>query len=169
MTFSMQNDFGRSAAADDAEKTLRLIASLPAPKGIEQRLKAGLHATPPRTQVILWPSAAGSRDGWIHTSAMRAAAAAAIVFVVAGGGWEVFSHIRVAPVPAAVAAPPSINGPGAFSTGAARRTPQTLERPVIVAPATVKPKTENRATARSSARRKTPSAQKQVSTVGADQ
>ena len=169
MTLSTHDDFGRSAAANDAEKTLRLIAALPAPKGIEERLKAGLHATPPGAQVIRWPSAGGGRDGWIHTSTMRAAAAAAIVLVVAGGGWEVFSRIRVAPVPAAVAAPQSISGQGGFSTGTARRTPQTLEGPVIVAPATVKPKTNDRAVAQHSVRRKGTTAKLQGSPARAQQ
>lgn len=154
MTLSTQDDFGRSAGAIDAEKTLRLIATLPAPKGIEDRVKAGLHAAPARAQVVRWPSAAGIRNGWIHATAMRAAAAAAIVFVVAGGGWEVFSHIRIAPVPAAVAVPQSINGQGGFSTGTARRTPQTLEGPVVVAPEAVKTKTEGPAAAHHSIHRK---------------
>ena len=41
MSFSTQNEFDRSAGAIDAEKTLRLIASLPAPEGIEDRVKTG--------------------------------------------------------------------------------------------------------------------------------
>ena len=142
MSSSTHNDFDRSAGAIEAEKTLRLIATLPAPEGIEERVKAGLHAAPRQAHVIRWPFAAGSRERWMQSSAMRAAAEAAIVIVVAGGGWEVYSHIKVAPVPTAVAAPQPISGQGGLSTAAARRTPQTLEGPVVATPATVKQKTD---------------------------
>jgi hypothetical protein len=62
------------------------------------------------------------------------------VIAVVGGGWEVYSHIQVAPSPAAVATPRPISGQGGLSTAGARRTPQTLEGPVVVAPETGKQK-----------------------------
>ena len=142
MSFSSHNGFDRSAGAIEAEKTLRLIASLPAPEGIEERVKAGLRSAPKEAQLIGWPLAPGSRNGWMHSSAMRAAAAAAIVFVVIGGGWEVYSHIRVAPEPAAVTIPQPIGGQSGFSTAGTKRVPQTLEGPVIAVPVTKKQKTE---------------------------
>ena len=40
MSLSTHNDLDRSAGAIQAEETLRLIASLPAPEGIEERVKA---------------------------------------------------------------------------------------------------------------------------------
>lgn len=138
MSFSSHNDFDRSAGAIEAENTLRLIATLPAPEGIEERVKAGLRSAPRQAKMIQWPLMAGSGSGWLHGSAMRAAAAAAIVLVVAGGGWEVYSHIRVAPEPAAVTMPQPIGGQRGFSTAGTRRVPQTLEGPVIAVPATKK-------------------------------
>lgn len=131
MSSSTHNDFDRNNGAGDAEKTLRLIATLPAPEGIEERVKARLHATPLRADVIRWPNA-GYRDGWMHFAAIRAAAAAAIVVAVVGGGWEVYSHIQVAPSPAAVATPQPISRQSGLSTAGARRAPQTLEGPVVV-------------------------------------
>ncbi|MGA8741396.1 MAG: hypothetical protein WB561_09455 [Terracidiphilus sp.] len=138
MSSSTQNEFNRSAGAIKAEETLRLIASLPAPAGIEDRVKSSLRAAPRQTSVISWPlsSANGARSS--RVSAMRAAAAAAIVFVVAGGGWEVYSHIRLAPAPTAVATPQRIDGGGGLSAAGAKRTPRTLEGPVVVTPANEK-------------------------------
>lgn len=166
MSFSTHNDFDRNNGASEAEKTLRVIATLPAPEGIEERVKAGLHAAPLRADVIRWPTALGYRDGWMHYGALRAAAAAAIVVAVVGGGWEVYSHIQVAPAPAAVATPQPISGQGGLSTAAARRTPQTLEGPVVAAPGTVKQKAdEANAGAHSSAPGKHALARKPKSSV----
>jgi hypothetical protein len=139
MSFSTQNDLDRSAGAIEAEETLRLIAALPAPEGIEERVKAGVHAGERRTSVISWPE---KKTGWTQVSALRAAAAAAIVFVVAGGGWSVYSHIRVAPAPTAIAAPQPIEGGEGMSAAAARRTPKTVDGPVVVAPENTKQTTD---------------------------
>jgi hypothetical protein len=133
MSFSTQNDLDGNAGAIDAEETLRLIASLPAPQGIEERVKSGVRAAHRQARVMAWPDALPNKAGWTQVAGMRAAAAAAIVFVVAGGGWEVYSHIRVAPVPTAVAAPQRIDG-GGLSAAAARRTPKTLDGPKVIAP-----------------------------------
>ena len=66
---------------------------------------------------------------------MRGAAAAAIVFVVVGGGWGVY--LRVQPVQAPkVIAMPRVSAGGGFSSAGAMRTPQTLNGPVLVTPAT---------------------------------
>ena len=131
MSSSTQNEFNRSAGAIKAEETLRLIASLPAPAGIEDRVKSGLRAAPRQTSVISWPLSSANGRAGSRVSAMRAAAAAAIVFVVAGGGWEVYSHIRLAPAPTAVATPQRIDGGGGLSAAGAKRTPRTLEGPVV--------------------------------------
>jgi len=66
------------------------------------------------------------------------AAAAAIVLAFAGGGWGVYSHIRVAPVPSALLEPQLPNGAGRFSTAGAMHVPQTVEGPVVTAPLTEK-------------------------------
>jgi hypothetical protein len=132
MSFSTQNDLDRSAGAVDAEETLRLIASLPAPEGIEERVKAGVHIADRQASVMSWPE---NKTRWTQVSGLRAAAAAAIVFVVAGGGWSVYSHIRLAPAPTAVAAPQRIDGGGGMSAAGAMRTPKTLDGPVVAVPA----------------------------------
>jgi hypothetical protein len=141
MSFSTQNDPDGNGGAIDAEETLRLIASLPAPQGIEDRVKSAVGAAQRQSSVMSWPRSSSKRAAWTQVSGMRAAAAAAIVFVVAGGGWEVYSHIRVAPVPTAVAAPQRIDGGGGLSAAAARRTPKTLDGPKVAAPVNGKHKT----------------------------
>ncbi|MGA9585939.1 MAG: hypothetical protein WBQ95_11465 [Terracidiphilus sp.] len=143
MSFSTEDDLDRNGGALAAEKTLRLIASLPAPQGIEDRVKSGVRAAHRRASVMSWPNPSTSKTGWSQVSAMRAAAAAAIVFVVAGGGWEVYSysHIRVAPVPTAVAAPQRVDGGGGLSAAAAKRTPRTLDGPRVAVPVDRKQKT----------------------------
>ena len=83
MSPSTEDRFDRSAGALAAEETLRMIAKLAAPEGLEDRMKAGLRSAPRRGAVIAWPSA--STDGWMRSAGMRAAAAAAIVLAVAGG------------------------------------------------------------------------------------
>ena len=135
MSFSTQDELDRNAGSIEAEETLRLIASLPAPQGIEDRVKSGVRAAHRQASVMSWPNASANKAGWTQMSAMRVAAAAAIVFVVAGGGWEVYSHFRLATVPTAVAAPQRIDGSAGLSAAAAKRTPKTLDGPVVAAPA----------------------------------
>ncbi len=124
-----------------AETSLRLIASLPAPAGLEDRVKAGLRVAPRTGQVLRWPSRAGMGGGWMQGKAMRAAAAAAIVFVVAGGGWGVYSRVQPAQSPKVIAMPQRMGvgiGSGGFSSAGAMRTPQTLDGPVLAHPVTSK-------------------------------
>jgi hypothetical protein len=136
MSFSNHNEFDRSIGAIEAEKTLRQIATLPAPEGIEERVKAGLRTSPRTAQLVRWPSAESSRNSWIQNQAMRAAAAAAIVMVIAGGGWAIYSHIQLAPEPAAVTTPPHLDGHGGLSAAGTKRVPQTLEGPIVTIPVT---------------------------------
>ncbi|HTM15847.1 MAG TPA: hypothetical protein VL135_03045 [Terracidiphilus sp.] len=130
----------RSAGALAEEDTLRMIAMLAAPEGLEDRVKAGLRSAPRRGAVIAWPSASG--EGWMHSAGMRAAAAAAIVLAVAGGGWGVYSHIQIAPVPSAFVEQPLQNGAGRFSTAGAMHVPKTVQGPVVAAPVVEKQKQE---------------------------
>ena len=173
MSFSTQNDLDRSAGAIEAEETLRLIASLPAPEGIEERLKSGIQAADRQARVMSWP--VQKKANWTQVPGMRAAAAAAIVFVVAGGGWGVYSHIRLAPVPTAVATPLGGEvGAGGGGTGmsaaAARRTPKTLDGPVVVAPANAKQRTdEGKASLPSHGHRARSAADKSRASVAAQQ
>ncbi|WP_109486399.1 hypothetical protein [Occallatibacter savannae] len=129
---SSESHFDRSAGALSADDTLRMIAALPAPAGLEDRVKAGLRSAPNKATVIAWPFAPA--DGWMRSAGARAAAAAAIVLAIAGGGWGVYSHIQIAPVPAAFVQPELPNSAGRFSTAGAMHVPQTVEGPVIAAP-----------------------------------
>jgi len=125
MNYPDRNDFSNDPGIGEAEKTLRLIASLPAPEGLEERVRAGLKAAPRGGRVLSWPA----RHVWAG-SWMRSAAAAAIACVVAGGGWGVYSHVQPGQAPRGIAGP-SVAAPGQFSTGEAVRRPQTLNGPTV--------------------------------------
>ena len=130
MSYLVQNEFSNNSGAGEAEETLRLIARLPAPEGLEDRVHAGLRSAPRSARVLAWPAAFSPAGGWL-----RAAAAAAIVFVVAGGGWGIYSHVQPGE-PAHGIAGPRIAAPGGFTEGGAVRRPQTLVGPVVTHPAT---------------------------------
>ena len=121
-------------AGEADETTLRLIAGLPAPEGLEDRVKAGCAAHSSADGPLLhWPLARGDRraagcTGGCGTFARSALAA--IVFVVAGGGWEVYSRVQPAQEPKVIAIPP-VAGHGGFSSANAMRTPQTLNGTVL--------------------------------------
>ena len=119
------------------EDTLHLIAKLPAPAGIEDRIHAGLlaHARTARRagRLLAWPATARVASGW-----MRSAAAAAIVFVVAGGGWGIYSRVQQ-PHSAKVIVTPHGPAPGEFTNSGAMRTPKTLQAPVLAHPVTPQP------------------------------
>jgi len=120
-------------AGHSGEDTLRLIAGLPVPQGLEDRVHARLRTVPQTAGLLHWPIAPlmGYR---IHSTAFRTAAAAAIVCVVAGGGWQIFSHVQTAPQPNAIVQPARIGNSGSFSNAGAMRTPDTLDRPVLKHP-----------------------------------
>jgi hypothetical protein len=124
-------------SSSTGEDTLRLIAGLPAPAGLEDRVRAGVLASPQiaaRTgRVLSWPAALRPESGW-----MRGAAAAAIVFVVTGGGWGVYSRVEK-PQPANVIVLPHGSAPRGFSNDGAMRTPNTLNGPVLTHPVTTHP------------------------------
>jgi hypothetical protein len=133
------NDSGAGEGLSPAEATLRLVAQLPAPEGLEDRVHAGLRSAPRSSRVLAWP--VSLRAEW-----MRAAAAAAIVFVVAGGGWGIYSRVQPGQLgqgqPGQGIVVPRGAGPGQFSTGDAMRRPQTLQGPVVAHPVTTTPKPE---------------------------
>jgi hypothetical protein len=131
---SLLNDSVFGEAPSAAEATLRLIASLPAPEGLEDRIQAGLGASPRGGRVLVWPAALKPDSGW-----MRSAAAAAIVFVVAGGGWGVYSHVQQPQSAKVIVLPPRSAAQGGFSSAGAMRTPQTLNGPVLAHPVTAQP------------------------------
>jgi hypothetical protein len=115
----------------EAERTLRIIAGLPAPEGLEERIMDVLNNAPPTANVLPWRQ--GKRGGWIGGSLVRGAAAAAIVFVVGGGSWTVYSRVHPPPAPKVIAMP-RVAASGGFATGGAMRTPQTLNGPTLAHP-----------------------------------
>jgi hypothetical protein len=136
MNLPLHNDLDRTATTMDAEQSLRLVASLPAPAGIEDRVKSGLRSAPRQTSTIPWPVSSPYGARWTQGAYIRGAAAAAIVVAVVGGGWGVHARFQPAPVPAAEVMPQRIDGgAGGLSAAGAVRKPKTVEVPVIAAPA----------------------------------
>jgi len=120
------NSNSGNAAVRNAEATLRLIANLPAPDGIEDRVLAGLRSAPSSGRLLKWPG-----QDWLRT-----AAAAAIVFVIFGGGWGIYSRVQPGN---AVATPRHAGTAGGFSNAGAVRVPQTVPPPAAVPSAPVQP------------------------------
>ena len=131
------NGMKKTGSGGDAEETLRLIARIAVPEGLEDRVHARLLAEPRRARILAWP---GTSD-W-----MRSAAAAAIVFVVAGGGWSIYSRVQPGQPAKAIVMSPRVGAGGGFSEGGAVRRPQTLQGPVVKSPA---PAAKPKATAKS--------------------
>jgi hypothetical protein len=111
-----------------ADETLRLIAHLPPPQGLEDRMHVALLSRPRRARILSWPSAPRLESNW-----MRSAAAAAIVFVVAGGGWGIYSRVQQ-PQAKVIVMPMHVATQGGFSSAGAMRTPNTLNGPVLAHP-----------------------------------
>jgi len=163
------------------DETLRMIARMPAPEGLEDRVKAGLHLAEGPRRVLAWPAARRAqsgravsvsapsvrmasvwapgvrvRTGWVRTGWARGAAAAAIALAVAGGGWGIYSRIEPAQSAKAVATPqakPSATAQtGAFGEAGAMRRPLTLAGPVVKPAQQPTPKpNEKKAAARANA------------------
>lgn len=137
-----------TSTLDSAEATLRLIAALPAPQGLAERVQLRLAAEPRTARVLAWPAALRSgsnwmQGGWRSSSALRTAAAAAIVFAIAGGGWGVYSRVQPTSSAKVIVMQPRSNANSGFSSANAIRTPQTANGPVLVkqtaSPVLVKP------------------------------
>lgn len=118
-----------AANAGEAESTLRLIANLPAPEGLELRVKSALRNAPSQSAASLFAWPLNPLRSWTDSAWTRGAAAAAIVCVVAGGGWGVYS--RVQPKPTVLVLP---HVAGGFSSAGAVRTPHTLDGPMLAHP-----------------------------------
>ena len=121
--------YTQESALAAVDETLRLLASQPAPEGLEDRLqrqlKTALHSAP-RPGVFAWVKdelAERFRFLSLDGATMRAVAAVAIVAVVLGGGWSVFSRVQLAPQGSAI----QQRGGGGFSSAGAIRTPQNIE------------------------------------------
>ena len=128
MTFGHENDRG-AELLNSVENTLRVIAKLPVPQGLEDRVKAELQSQR-SARVLRWP-VWRSADGMLYANALRGAAAAAIVCVVAGGGWQIYAHVQGPPTAQALpAAVPARIGNG-FSSAGAMRTPDSPDGAVL--------------------------------------
>jgi hypothetical protein len=135
MNFPTRNGLSNESGASAAEETLRLIAHLPVPEGIEDRVLRGLQTRQSTARVLAWPTALRAGGNW-----MRSAAAAAIVFVVAGGGWGIYSRVQQSQPANAAVQQPYIAPSRGFSSAGAMRAPQSLNGPVVAAhPVTVPP------------------------------
>ncbi len=134
MKFTPHNPLPADSVPGPGEETLRLIAGLPAPEGLEDRVHAALHAAPRGARVLAWPSnprwTLRRQSGW-----MRSAAAAAIVFVVVGGGWGVYTRVQHGQPAKVIVMPARMPATGGFSGAGAIRTPQTLPGPSVNQPA----------------------------------
>jgi hypothetical protein len=126
--------------SDRVDETLRLIAQMPVPDGLEGRIQAAVEAAPRESRVLSWPVESKGKGRWVSSTGFRAAAAAAIVCVVLGGGWGILMHIQVAQPPTATVQPQPLQpaGNGGFSSAGAIRTPQTLNGPVVTPAAPAK-------------------------------
>ena len=142
----------RTSGSGEFDETLRLIARLSAPEGLEERVQAGLRteASSGRARILRWPEALRLENAWVQNLA-RAAAAAAIVAVVVGGGWGISSRVQPAQPSSAVAIPLHGAGQTGFSSAGAMRTPQTLNGPIIAAPAAAHPATTPQAQTKAAA------------------
>lgn len=123
------NNLNPATTEGGAEETLRLIARLPAPEGLEDRVHTALRKAPRSARILPWPMA----SKWMHSTIARSAAAAVIVCVVSGGGWAVYSRVAPAPAPRVIAMP-RVAATGGFSSANAMRTPTTLNGPTLTHP-----------------------------------
>ncbi len=133
MMSNPHNPMSGDCGANSGEDTLRLIAGLPAPAGLEERVHEALRAAPRKARVLAWPAGFRSKFGFASGTAlesnwMRAAAAAAIVFVVVGGGWGVYTRVEPGQAGKVVVMPLRSPSSGGFQGAGAIRTPETLPK-----------------------------------------
>ena len=115
----------RDAALKELEATLHLLAKLPAPAGLEDRLFTGVMAAPRKERLFEWPRPLSARD-WV-----RGIAAAALVLAVGGGGWGIYAHVQPNEPAQGILATHPMFHPGGFSSADMIRRPQTLKGPVV--------------------------------------
>ncbi|MGH9560181.1 MAG: hypothetical protein ACRD3S_01900 [Terracidiphilus sp.] len=133
MNSNPHNPMDSAADANCGDETLRLIANLSAPEGLEERVHQALRAAPRQARVLAWPARMRSRIS-LRSNSMRTAAAAAIVFVVVGGGWGVYSRVQTGQSGRVVVMPAPVTNSGGFSGAGAIRTPETLPGPMVREP-----------------------------------
>jgi hypothetical protein len=116
----------------EAEETLRLLAQLPPPDRLNERVHAGI-----RHQLALESTSPRRRGFWSLWSAgqrLQLSAAAALMLAVAGSMWTVNHSRPMAPAAPQTAVPQAITPEsGAFGGAKAERVPATLT-PIKVPP-----------------------------------
>lgn len=134
MNSTRENSTAGTSGSGDFEDTLRLIARLSAPEGLEERVQAGLRVAPASgsARILAWPAALRWDSTW-----MRSAAAAAIVAVIIGGSFGVYSRVQSIQPIRAITVPLHLSTQGGFSNAGAMRLPQTLNGPIVEAPPVV--------------------------------
>lgn len=138
MNSNPHNAMSPAPNSGSGEDTLRLIAGLPAPAGLEERVHKTLRAAPRELRgggrVLAWPErfrAKVASGTVLESNWMRAAAAAAIVFVVVGGGWGVYSRVQPGPTGKVLVMPQLVPSSGGFAGAGAIRVPATIPGPKI--------------------------------------
>jgi hypothetical protein len=134
MNSNPHNAMSSDSGPDSGEDTLRLIAGLPAPAGLEERVHRALRAAPHELRggghVLAWLARFHAKAA-LESNWMRAAAAAAIVSVVVGGGWGVYSRVQPGQAGKVIVMPQRMPSSGGFSGAGAIRTPETLPGPKV--------------------------------------
>jgi hypothetical protein len=120
----------------ELDNTLRVIATVPVPEGLVERVHVTLRTAPRGARVLAWPTALRPQAAWLGAGWARTAAAAAIVFVVAGGGWGVYMRL---PHSQKVVVMPAAQKAGGFSSAGAIHTPDSIQGTVITNPLIAKP------------------------------
>jgi hypothetical protein len=129
---------GTLAALDE---TLRLISSIPAPEGLQNRIQDRIQSAvraerltetadaSPKGRLLRWQNLIT-----LQSAPMRVAAAAAIVCVVIGVGWGICSRLQPAQSAQTVTQPARPAAQSGFSNAGAMRTPLTVNGPVVAQP-----------------------------------
>jgi hypothetical protein len=140
MTEDFYNSNRNSEPGHEADETLRLLAELPPPAELTERVHRRL-AIERNAQGM--PERRGFWSLWMPAQRFQFAAAAVLVVAVAGSTWSVYhSHPRTGAQGGAQSAAPAIpathgsspDSAGGFSSANAERVPPTLH-PIKVPPA----------------------------------
>jgi len=87
-----------------AEETLRLIARIAVPEGLEDRVHARLLAEPRQARILAWPGSSG---------------------------WSIYSRVQPGMPGRPIVVSPHVGAGGAFSEAGVVRRPLTLQGPVV--------------------------------------
>jgi hypothetical protein len=129
MIWNEKMDEASEGTRHEADDTLRLVAMLPPPENLTDRVHARLAsaaATPPRR---------GFWSYWLPAQRVQFAAAAALVLAVVGSTWSAYhQHPQLGTTAPAVRPAPPAPAAGGFGTASTVRVPPTLN-PIKVPPA----------------------------------